>query len=201
MRIDDKDTITGIILAGGRAKRMGRPKGLVKLGGLTLIEHAASILAPLCHDILISSNTEDYHEMGYRVIKDSVHYGGPMAGIQACLDQSRSELNLVISCDMPFVPRELFQLLISRIGDQYAAIPWHGKDHYEPVCGVYGKAMAGILERYLEVGTTKLPLVFENEKILKYDAATLTAILGRKIFFNINTKEDLEEAGRILAGH
>ena len=62
--------ITGIILSGGQSSRMNREKGLCLLNGKPMIEHIIDELAPICNDILISTNKEEYAYLGYPLIKD-----------------------------------------------------------------------------------------------------------------------------------
>lgn len=193
---------TGIILAGGHSSRMGQPKGLIRLGGKPLIEHALETLKPICTEVLISSNSPDYDHLGFEVVEDLIASGGPMAGIQACLLKSSNEFNYVISCDMPFVPSGIYIQLQKGLSDRLAAIPWYGTDHFEPMCGVYHSSFSTVMNKYIEKTILKLPLIFNENNILKADAKRLLEKYHRHIFFNINTPDDLTAAETILhEGH
>ena len=69
------DTITGVILAGGRAERMGgRDKGLVPLAGRPMAAHVLAALRPQVGELIINANRnlEDYRALGCRVLSDSI---------------------------------------------------------------------------------------------------------------------------------
>ena len=86
-----KKEITGIVLAGGKSSRMGQEKGLAEFDGKPMIAYALEALAPLCTEILISSNSNAYNHLGYRVVPDIIANSGPMGGIYSCMLQSQLE--------------------------------------------------------------------------------------------------------------
>ncbi len=104
--------ITGIILAGGRARRMGgEDKGLTLLGGKPLISHVIERLQPQVDNLLISANRnlEQYHSLGYPVVSDtdSTAFRGPLAGLAATLRWIETPLVMVTPCDTPLLPNNL----------------------------------------------------------------------------------------------
>jgi len=88
---------SGIILAGGQNSRMG----------ITLIEHAIAILAPLCGNIIISANHDHFDSYGYPVVGDLFPGCGPMGGIFSALTKSETLINLVIPTYTPFVTPDI----------------------------------------------------------------------------------------------
>jgi molybdopterin-guanine dinucleotide biosynthesis protein A len=105
--------IVGIVLAGGRAMRMGGvQKALLPLGGQAIIQHVLGRLAPQTKALAISANaeTERYQALGYPVLADPIPARGPLGGILAGLDWARSlGANALLSVpgDTPFIPRDL----------------------------------------------------------------------------------------------
>ncbi|KFZ30749.1 hypothetical protein IDSA_09530 [Pseudidiomarina salinarum] len=97
---------TGVILAGGQSRRMGRDKALLPLAGRTLLEHMQSLLAQAgVSEILISRNQPGF-------ITDSYPGKGPLAGLAAVLPYCTTPQLLVVPVDMPLLqPRMLCQLL------------------------------------------------------------------------------------------
>ena len=81
--------ITGVILAGGQARRMGgQDKGLIELSGTPLIEYVIAVLQPQLENIVINANRNDgiYASYGFPVIADDYEgYNGPLAGIASCM--------------------------------------------------------------------------------------------------------------------
>ena len=115
---------TGIILAGGKSSRMGADKGLLELGGKPLITYAFQALSGLCTTILISSSSEAYHSFGYQVIEDVFPGIGPMGGIYSALGKSKTEKNLILSCDLPFASKELMSYILQNSDVHQVAVPW-----------------------------------------------------------------------------
>src|SRR5690606_20588107 len=99
---------TGIILAGGKSSRMGRNKALLDFHGQTVIETIANELQKIVnHLIIVTNNQEDYAFLQLPMVSDKWQGIGPLAGIHAGLSISKTEKNLVVACDMPFVSREI----------------------------------------------------------------------------------------------
>jgi molybdopterin-guanine dinucleotide biosynthesis protein A len=95
--------ITGIVLAGGRSSRMGEDKSLMKLNGKALVEYSINALRPLCDKVIISSNIAAYDFTGCEVWPDELPDQAPIIGIYSCLKRSETELNVILSCDIPLM--------------------------------------------------------------------------------------------------
>ena len=98
-----------VILAGGLARRMGGgDKLLLKLGGLTLLDHIVERLTPQVSSIAINANG-DPRRFPYPVIADSLPgVSGPLAGVQAALVHAQGNpCVLTVSGDTPFLPADL----------------------------------------------------------------------------------------------
>ena len=129
--------LTGIILAGGKSRRMGQEKGLIELNGKFLIQYAIDVLQPICDTILISTNSHSYDFLPYQKVADEFPNSGPMGGIYSCLKASTTIQNLVLSCDMPFIQSELLSDLIKNAEGYDVVVPWHGGQKFEPMCAYY----------------------------------------------------------------
>lgn len=103
--------VTGLILAGGRGRRMGGvDKGLEPLRGKPMAQWVLERLAPQVDEVLINANqnTDAYGALGCRVVGDTVGgFAGPLAGLQSGLTHARHELVVTVPCDSPFLPRDL----------------------------------------------------------------------------------------------
>jgi molybdopterin-guanine dinucleotide biosynthesis protein A len=112
-------TITAVILAGGRGKRMGETdKGLQPLRGRSLVEWVLECIDPQVDDLLIiaNRNLERYLEFGYPVLSDRIpDFAGPLAGLHAGLSQARSELVIAVPCDTPLLPDDLVARLVQAL--------------------------------------------------------------------------------------
>jgi molybdenum cofactor guanylyltransferase len=186
--------VTGIILAGGKSSRMGKDKGLLELGGKMLAEIAIGNLSLLCSRILISSNSEDYTRFGLEVVADKIPDIGPMGGIYSSLLQSHTELNLVLSVDLPFINEGLLRYLLEQSEDVQAAVPWSGEEHFEPLCACYNHSVVPLMEEFIGSGNYKLPDLFSKIKLNRLIISDELPFFNSSLFKNINTPSDLESA-------
>jgi len=111
--------VAGVILAGGRGRRMGgQDKGWVIWQGRPLIEHVLERLLPQVDNVIISANRnlERYRALGYAVVEDNrVHggYAGPLAGMLAGLERATAGWVACVPCDAPVLPADLVARLLS----------------------------------------------------------------------------------------
>ena len=115
--LDNRDKITGLILAGGEGRRMGgADKGLLDFHGRPLVAHVIERLVPQVDTLLISANRnlDEYLDFGYPVVTDaSADRLGPLAGIAAGLQACETPWLLVCPCDCPALPTDLVARLIA----------------------------------------------------------------------------------------
>lgn len=102
------NNITGLILAGGAGRRVGhRDKGLILWHGKPLVAHVSACLKHQVGEILISCNRNvaDYEKYAAQTLVDHrAGYQGPLAGLEAVSPCIRTDLLVVVSCDMPHLP-------------------------------------------------------------------------------------------------
>lgn len=178
--------------------RLGRNKGLALLNDRHLIEYVIENLSEICDEILISSNTGQCEKFGFQTVADEFYQKGPMAGIHACLKASSNEHNFVISVDTPFVTRPFIEFMLSERKGNLVAVPWYGKDHYEPLCGYYNKAAVGTMESFFKKGNYKLPDLFQALPFSPVKINNHFPGYHPMLFHNINTEEDLLLAEKYL---
>ena len=107
------DDITAVILSGGNSSRMGTNKSLLKIGEKTIIERLRDLLQSMFKDvILITNDPDDYKFLGLPIYEDIFQHRGPLAGIHSGLNHSKTDLNFIISCDLPFMTMEMINYLI-----------------------------------------------------------------------------------------
>ncbi|MFP4977667.1 molybdenum cofactor guanylyltransferase [Paenibacillus sp. CN-4] len=119
--------ITGIILAGGQSRRMGRDKALLEIGGVPVVSRVAAELSRVAGRIaVISSREEDYRFLGVPVIPDPEAFAGrgPLAGIRAGLAWAGTEWCVVCACDLPFASAETIRVLLKAVA---ADEDWRGR--------------------------------------------------------------------------
>jgi molybdenum cofactor guanylyltransferase len=111
------DNITGLILAGGAGRRAGhRDKGLIGWQGRPLIAHVHDCLQPQVGTLLISCNRNfaSYEAYAALTVADNRRdFQGPLAGIEAALPHIHTNFLVVVTCDMPKLPKDLAQRLVT----------------------------------------------------------------------------------------
>jgi molybdenum cofactor guanylyltransferase len=192
-----KEATTGIILAGGKSRRMGMEKGLIEFKGHPLIYNAISLFEKTCTEIIISANSKSYDYLGFKVVHDTMDDSGPMGGIYSCLQQSKNQKNLVLSCDMPFVTELIFEELGRNFEDAWISVPWYKNDHFEPLCGIYSKDSLKDMKVFMKMKNYKLPELFMKTNFKPLNINDIYPPLPAHYFMNINNPEELEIAERI----
>ena len=167
-----EEKITGVILAGGRGRRMGSvDKGLQLFKGRKLIEWVIQRLQPQVAEILINSNQnqERYARFGYKVITDLVpDFAGPLAGFHSALSTATTDLVLTVPCDSPFLPEDLADRLIPalRAPSVDIAVARTGARAH-PVFCLLRRSLLPHLSRYLEQGGRKIDAWYADLNVVE----------------------------------
>ncbi len=200
MSADGRAGLTGLILAGGRAQRMGgRDKGLLPVHRQPLIAYAIQALAPQVDALLISANRhlDRYRVLGYPVVSDSLGpYFGPLAGMLAALEAAATPWILSIPCDSPFLPTDYTARMRQALVQQQAelSVAWDGH-RLQPVFALLNSDLRDSLRNYLEAGERKIDRWFARHHTATVDFSDRPAL-----FRNINTPEELAALAAALGG-
>ncbi|HRL22433.1 MAG TPA: molybdenum cofactor guanylyltransferase MobA [Alcaligenes sp.] len=190
--------ISGIVLAGGRARRFDLSgqidKGLVVLAGQPLVQHVVRRLRPQVGPVLISANRnpEQYVHWG-RVVPDMAGldgYLGPLAGLASALEQVTTPWALSCPVDLPFVPADLGQRLAKAVCERYAPAAYVQAERTHPLCLLVRADQAASLKQYLLGGERRVMDWLHSVAAVPVDYRDAPA----HAFFNINTPQDLETA-------
>lgn len=188
----------GVILAGGRATRMGGgDKGLLSLGGETLLSRVIDRLAPQVDRIALNANgdTARFSEFGLPVVSDSIaEFPGPLAGVLAGLDWAASQgfdAIVTAAADTPFFPLDLVpQLQLAGEGMDHPLVLAVTDDGRHPTFGLWPVALRDDLRSALQGGLRKVVMWTDQH------GGRTAHFLGSDPdpFFNVNTPEDLAMA-------
>jgi molybdopterin-guanine dinucleotide biosynthesis protein A len=193
----------GLILAGGRATRMGGgDKGLLRLGGRTLLERVVDRVSPQVEGLALNANGDParFARFGLPVLADPLPgFPGPLAGVLAGLDWAAAQGAddvVSVAADTPFFPPDLVpRLLMARDG---AAVPialaaTPGPERH-PTFGLWPVALRDDLRAALEGGLRKVVDWTDRHGA----ASAVFPVGGYDPFFNVNTPEDLAKAEAML---
>lgn len=189
------DDITGLILAGGRATRMGGvDKGLQTHLGLPLAMHTLLRLQPQVGAVMINANRNlaAYEAMGVPVWPDALpDYPGPLAGMLAGLEQCQTPWLLTVPCDTPGFPTDLAARLAQAAAEQDADIAMaatreDGALRTQPVFCLIRAALMEDLAAWLHAGQRKI-----DRWTARHRCATVE-FDDPAAFFNANTLDELQ---------
>jgi molybdopterin-guanine dinucleotide biosynthesis protein A len=191
------DAITGFVLAGGKSSRMGRDKARLSVDGRTLLETALEAARAVAGNVFILGDPALYGAYA-PTIADVFPGCGPLGGIHAALARTRTEFNLMIAVDTPFLSAGLLRYLAGRALQARAMVTAPEINAYpQPLCAVYSRAFLPIAEQALKTGAYKIvPLFPEAGTLLIREAELKQVAFTAEMFENLNTPEDLERARR-----
>jgi len=186
-------SMTAVVLAGGRSRRLQEDKALLKFGEKRLIQYVLDVVTPLFASVLINCNTpERYREWGLPIIEDIWPDKGALGGIYTALTHATTQHVFCVACDMPFLNPSLIQAMIDRAQTCDALIP-KTPDGHHPLHAIYSTRCKGPIESLLLQDRLKIsnvfPLVntcyFTADEIRQYDPQLNS-------FTNLNTWQDIE---------
>src|SRR3989304_6097335 len=133
-----RETITGVILAGGKSRRMRGDKALLTFEGEALISRIARTMKGVFSQVLLISNSGTYRFLGLPVFADLYRDSGPLAGIHSGLLHARTSAIFVVACDMPYVFQELIEYIVDFESNADVKIPMIDRTLH-PLCGLYSR--------------------------------------------------------------
>ncbi|MGZ2370374.1 molybdenum cofactor guanylyltransferase [Ancylomarina sp. YFZ004] len=184
--------IVGIVLSGGKSRRMGQEKGLVKYQGKALIEYAIETLKPLCHELVISTSNDDYSYLALPMIADEIPDCGPIGGISTCMKAVEADVYLVISCDTPHLPTELFTDLIAQLKGN-AIIPIDETGRKQPLAACYSSSASSFFHEALKSGHLKMMSLLSKMDPLYYKPSPTLDYYQLNLFSNMNSMGDISD--------
>lgn len=188
-----RNNINWVILAGGKASRMGGgDKGLIKLNGTPLVEIVYNALLPQVSQLYINANRNIEQYQSYAlVIKDNMQdFQGPLAGVHSCLTEIDQEWIGFTPCDSPNIPSDLVERLAAAIDNEVEIIVAHDGQYPQPVFSLWNKRALPALSAFLENGDRKIKLLLNQCKTTFVDFSDIP-----DTFINLNTPDELKKFG------
>lgn len=185
----NKKDITGIILAGGKSSRMGTDKAMLLYKDKPFLQHIIDIVNEIVAEIIIVSNHKKHDSFGVRRIEDDIENAGPLAGVYSGLRTSKTKYNLVLSCDIPLINKEIILKLINNIDNAYEVIQIKSNNKAMPLVAIYKNECESTFLKFLQSGERRLQHV-----VNQCETKTITLNLEDDLFVkNINAPEQLKE--------
>lgn len=188
---------TGLILAGGKSKRLGRDKALLpwprESSETTLLHHVHEVLASVCEDVFVVGNRSDL--TAFNVIPDISPVGSSLTGLVSGIQAARTPLVLAVACDMPFLNGRLLRALIGLATKEWDSVAPLVRDEPETLHTVYHRRCLITATEMLQAGDYKLTRLLERLHVRQVSLNEVREIDPELISAsNINTPEELAQA-------
>jgi len=208
----------GYILVGGTSSRFGKDKALVEFNRSTMIERMWMLLMEIgMPEIYLVGAPQKYSTLRVPCIADKWPGEGPLGGILTALVHSKTrrkgrvtcagiaavmkpQLNFILSCDMPFLSREwMRELLVRSLTSTAQVIVPRSENGLEPMCACWRTAALPTIEKQFAQGVRKVTEAMKQLPMEVLDEAVWKRFdKDNRLFWNMNTPADYEEARRIL---
>lgn len=197
-RNDMISEVTGVLLAGGKSRRMGKDKRYLLVGERTLLERSLEILQTVFRQVVvvIAQDSASLERVASPVVRDLIPDCGSLGGLYTGLKQASTEHVFVVACDMPFLnPLVIRHFVNLRLQADIVMAKLSNGLH--PMHAVYGKACLPLLEQMIEVRNLKIQDL-ASQAALRVHFVTATDLAAidptARSFHNVNTPADLEAA-------
>ena len=193
--------VSGVLLAGGKSRRMGEDKRYLAVGEQTLLERGLEVLQSVFHEVLVViAQDSPPLRIDARVVRDLVPDCGSLGGLYTGLMQATTPYIFVAACDMPFLNQAVIAQFTSRRATADIVIAkLDGRLH--PMHALFSKRCVPALEQMIRARQLKIQeIVSQSSLRVGYvtEADLLTIDPSGHSFYNVNTMADLEAARSLL---
>ena len=216
--------VTGVILAGGKSRRMGENKAMMRLGDNSLIGHVIRCMRLVTDELLLVTNSPtEYAHLGVSMHSDILPGTGALGGVYTGLTHASHDTVLCVACDSPFLEPKLLTYLVSVLGKYDAVMPETYSSRQTPfcrnkdigvtnpsygadtqitlqtLCAAYSKRCLPIIELMLRESELRVHALQERARIKNVSPEVWREFDPEGMsFFNINTPEDFERANAYM---
>ncbi len=185
--------LLGLVLAGGRSRRMGTDKALLRRDGKSQLEHAVQLLEAVTDAVFVSTRRGQQDEperARFATIEDRYDDLGPVAGILSAMQFEPDADWLVVACDLPNLDRATLACLVERADADRPFVAFESSHDGlpEPLCAIYRSGSDVLLREFVDRG-----MVCPRKMLIRSDTQLL-AQPNVGALDNVNTREDLERS-------
>jgi len=184
------EPVFGLVLAGGRSRRMGSDKASLVKDGQTQLSRAVDLLETALERAYVSARADqagDPVRSGFEQIVDRYDDLGPVAGILSAMDHDPDAAWLVLACDLPNADPGTIRFLLDCASPAHPATAFRSAENGlpEPLCAIYRPAMRPVIDRFVADG------IVCPRKMLINTATHLLDLPNPGALHNVNTPQDL----------
>lgn len=191
--------LTGIVLAGGRSRRMGQDKASLMLDGVSLLQRCVDRLASVVDELVLVGAPGRplpavLSELPMRTVEDPVEGEGPLMGMAVGLERASAPVALVVAVDMPLLEPELLRLLASRVDATHRWVVPIANDRPQPLCSAFSVEALSVIRAHLEAGDRAPMALAADLDAYRMQAEEWSAADAEgRSFLNVNTPEEFRE--------
>ncbi len=189
--------VTGVLLAGGKSRRMGEDKRFVLVGQRTLFERSCAVLCELFEQVyVVIAQDGPSLRAEVPVVRDLVPDCGSLGGLYTGLQLTQTQHIFLAACDMPFLNPDVIRYLV-HLKDQADIVISRWASCLQPTHAVYGRGCLPVLEDMMKLHNRKI------QSMIAHPALRVRVIAETEIrqidhdgcsMLNVNTPADLEDA-------
>jgi len=185
--------VYGLVLAGGKSRRMGHDKALLVRDGQSQLLHMVSLLDAVVERVFVSARSDqkdDAERSRFELVVDRYEDMGPIAGILSALQEYPQADWLVVACDLPNIDDSTLRFLLDNTSDNqpFTAFRSSHDGLPEPLCAVYRAGSDKLLQEFVDDG-----LVCPRKVLIRSDTCLLEQPNPRSLD-NVNTPDDLKQS-------
>jgi len=188
------ETVWGLVLAGGKSRRMGSDKALLRQDGETQLSRAVTMLQEQLERVFVSTRADqadDVERRKFERIVDRYDDMGPIAGILSAMDTHSEVSWLVLACDLPNIDAATIVHLLQHCSAEHVATAYESVHDGlpEPLCAIYRPASRTVIDTFVGQG-----MVCPRKMLINSDTCLLTQP-NPGALHNINSPADLAGTG------
>jgi molybdopterin-guanine dinucleotide biosynthesis protein A len=188
----------GFVVAGGASRRMGIDKALLPWGAGTLLDRALAALRAVCADVrILCGPAPRYLDRGAAVEPDR-QPAGPLAGLEAALSVAGERPALLLAVDLPWVEPALLSKIAALLAGHDAVVPVV-QGRAQPLCAAYAPSCLEPVRGRLAAGERKMTSFWPDVRVRRVGETELAGFALDRALANLNTRDDYDEALRLLA--
>ncbi len=192
------EPVWGLVLAGGKSRRMGSDKALLRQDGQTQLSLAVALLETQLERVFVSTTAaqaDDAERSQFARIVDRYDDMGPVAGILSAMDSNAEVSWLVLACDLPKIDQATIAYLLENCSPDHPVTAYRSTyDNFpEPLCAIWRPGARKIIDRFVQHD-----MICPRKILIRSDTQLLTQP-NPVALHNINTPEDLAGTGITLS--
>jgi len=187
------DSMTGVILSGGKSTRMGTNKAFLEIEGKRLIDRITLMFRDIFREVILVTNSPlDYLDQDCVIAVDIFKNKGALGGIYTGLFHASFDHVFVSACDMPFLNRSFIEHMI-KYADRYDIVVPEPPDGLQPLHAIYSKRCLSPIKKLMDTGNLKITGFYKGLKTMVIPEADIKPFDPKgKMFMNVNTRENFE---------